>query len=108
MKGLGLIVAFLVGGQTVLADGYVMGSGRWTCDRVVAASNGSEIERGQVYGWILSAWSQETFHRETGFIDTVERVGGLKIVDLTLAECRKAPPDAPLFRVVQSMMKNTY
>ncbi|MEM7438900.1 MAG: 5'-methylthioadenosine phosphorylase [Pseudomonadota bacterium] len=107
MKVLATVALLLAGAQTAVADGYVMGSGRWTCDRVTAAADGTDLEKGQVFGWIMGVWSQETFHREVGFIDTVEKVGGLRIVELTIQECGKASGETPLFRVVQGMMANT-
>ena len=91
----------------VLADGFVMGSGRWTCGQAIQAWQGKPIDKGQVAGWILGFWSAATFTRETGFVDTVERAGGLKIIEATLAECSKTSPDTPLYRVAQGMIENT-
>lgn len=91
-----------------LADGYVMGAGRWTCAEVIrVGQSGNESEVAQLAGWLMGFWSAATFHRETGFIDTVEQVGGRKIFEVTLAECRKADPDQFLYRVSQSMIDNT-
>lgn len=90
------------------AEGFVLGAGRWSCaDAVQAAQQGSPIQKGQLAGWILGYWTSATFQRETGFIDTVEKVGGQKIYEATIAECTAAPPDTPLYRVADSMIRNT-
>ena len=90
------------------ADGFVLGSGRWSCGDVIKASEqGSPLQQGQLAGWLLGYWSAATFQRETAFVDIVENVGGQKIYHATIAECRKAPPDTLLFRVADSMIANT-
>lgn len=90
------------------ADGFVMGSGRWTCEQVLQVlEKGEPIEQGQFYGWVLGAWSLATLRREEGFIDKVENAGGRKIVEVTIAECKKAPGDTELFKVVDTMIRNT-
>ena len=89
------------------ADAYIMGSGNWTCEKSIQAWKGTPIDKGQVAGWILGYWSFATTTRETAFIDTVERVGGLAIIEKTIEECRKARPDTPLHEVANGMIKNT-
>jgi hypothetical protein len=89
-------------------DGFVMGAGGWSCaDVVQIVDGGSESEIGQITGWLLGYWSAATFARETGFVDTVEQVGGRAIFDATVAECRKAPGNTLLYVVTRSMIKNT-
>lgn len=88
------------------ADGYVMGSGRWTCADAIAAWNGEPIDKGQFVGWVLGYWSAATFEREDSFVDIVENVGGEAILSSTLTECQ-AHPDEQLFVVVRSMIGNT-
>jgi len=101
-------LAFSALGAPLWADGYVMGAGRWSCGKAIEVyETGSPLDKGQFAGWILGYWSAATFERETAFIDTVERVGGIKIADITIAECRKAPPETPIFKVTQSMIRNT-
>ena len=68
---------------------------------------GSPVQKGQLVGWLLGYWTAATFQRETAFVDIVENVGGEKIYEATIAECRKAPPNTPLFRVADSMIANT-
>lgn len=89
-------------------DGYVMGAGRWSCGEVIdRLESGDTGLEGQLVGWILGYWSAATFARETGFVDTVEQVGGRAIFDATVAECHGAPPDTPLYIVTKSMISNT-
>jgi hypothetical protein len=91
-----------------LADGYVMGAGRWPCTEVVrVADQGNSSEIGQLAGWLMGFWTAATFTRETGFIDTVEAAGGRKILDATVAECRKAPGSTLLYKLSRSMIDNT-
>jgi hypothetical protein len=89
-------------------DGYIMGAGRWTCaDALNIVQNGSPSQKGQLAGWILGFWSSATLSRETGFVNTVERVGGEKVYTATLTECQKAPGSTLLYRVASEMIKNT-
>jgi len=90
------------------ADGYVMGAGQWTCAEVVRVyDSGTGIEKGQVFGWIMGYWSSATFHRETKFIDTVEKFGGLGISEATVARCRKASPETLLHKLTDDIIRNT-
>lgn len=101
--GLGLCLAAM----QARADGYVMGAGRWTCERVVqVAESGTPIEKGQVFGWILGYWSFASTARETGFVDTVERVGAEGIANATVEICR-SQPQTPLFRVSDIIIRTT-
>jgi len=103
-----LLLATLAAPSLATADGFVIGAGRWNCGDVVAAdAPDKSAERLQIAGWIFGYWSAATFARETAFIDTVENVGGNAILDATLAECQKAAPETPLFRIVQQMITNT-
>ena len=91
-----------------LADGYVFGAGRWTCAKAIEVYEaGTPLDKGQLVGWILGYWSHATFSREKGFIDTVEKVGGIKIATATVDECRKAPADLMIFKVADGMIANT-
>lgn len=103
-----LLAGALLFPNITIADGYVLGAGRWTCAEVVrVADGGSQSEVGQMAGWLFGFWSAETFGAETAFIDIVENAGERKILDLSIAECRKAPPETLLFRVTQSIIRNT-
>ena len=103
-----LIATLILAPFAARADGYVMGAGRWTCgDLIRINESGTDIEMGQVFGWILGYWSSATFQRETEFIDTVEAAGGAKIAGATIAQCRKAPPETVLYRVADEMIRNT-
>ncbi|MCP5073047.1 MAG: 5'-methylthioadenosine phosphorylase [Rhodobacteraceae bacterium] len=107
MKFLKLLVVGLIWPGIAAADGYVMGSGRWNCgDAVSAYESGAPSQQGQLAGWIMGFWSAATFERETKFVDIVENVGAEKIVNSTLAECRKSP-NVSVHRVVRSMIENT-
>ncbi len=93
---------------TVSAQGFVMGSGRWSCaDAIRVFDSGTPIDKGQLFGWLMGFWTAATFDRETGFIDRVEAAGGEAIANATIEECRKAPADTLLYRVAQSMIRNT-
>ena len=90
------------------ADGYVLGAGRWTCgDAVRVFETGTQIEKGQLFGWLMGFWSSATFQRETGFVDVVENAGGEAIANATVEECRNASADTLIFRVAQTMIRNT-
>jgi len=107
MKKLVLLLSMLAP-TLAIADGYVVGAGRWTCAEVVRIGDGgTDIEVGQLTGWVLGFWSAATFTADTAFIDIVENVGGRAILDATVDACRKAPTDAMLFQVSQSMIRNT-
>lgn len=108
MKQLFLAAAVAFVPTLAVADGFVMGAGRWTCGQALNVSQtGSPIEKGQLIGWLLGFWSAATFEREVGFVDTVEKAGGEAIYNATLQQCAKAPADTVLFRVVRSMIENT-
>ena len=107
MKRVLAAAILLAGPAPALADGFMMGSGQWTCGQAIGAWNGTPIQKGQLAGWIMGYWSAATTARESAFVDTVEKVGGLKIVEATLAECQKAGSEAMLYRVTQGMIANT-
>ena len=89
-------------------DGFVMGAGRWSCDTALEAANaGDGMAYEQLVSWLMGFWSHATFTRETGFIDIVEQVGGLRIFELTMTECQRAPGDTLLYVVSRSMIENT-
>ncbi|EBA09174.1 hypothetical protein [Sagittula stellata] len=89
-------------------DSYVMGAGGWTCAKVLETFHGTdESLKGQLAGWVLGVWTRATTEREKGFTDIVENVGGLKIYEATLNECRQAPPSTYLYRVAYKMIENT-
>ena len=92
---------------TAQADGFMMGSGQYTCRQAIDAWNGAPIDKGQLAGWIMGYWSAATTTREKGFVDTVERVGARHVVEVTLTECQKAGPEAMLYRVTQALIRNT-
>ncbi|MCP5088263.1 MAG: 5'-methylthioadenosine phosphorylase [Rhodobacteraceae bacterium] len=107
MKFLKILVVGMIWPGIAAADGYVMGSGRWSCaDAVAVYEGGSPLQKGQLAGWIMGFWSAATFERETKFVDIVESVGAEKITNSTVAECRKAS-EVPVYRVVRSMIENT-
>ncbi|MEM1160188.1 MAG: 5'-methylthioadenosine phosphorylase [Pseudomonadota bacterium] len=100
--------AFTFSATAALADSFIMGPGRWTCQQVVAAAEGTDnVQKGQVVGWVLGYWSRSTEGRGDAFVDTVEKVGGRKIFEITVDRCRNSDPETPLFRVARSMVKNT-
>lgn len=111
-----LALALIVSCATPLAaqvtfsstDSYIMGAGGWTCAEVIETFQGSdESLKGQLAGWVLGVWTRATTEREKGFTDIVEKVGGLKIYEATLTECRQEPPSTYLYRVVYKMIDNT-
>ena len=107
MRVFGVVLAILMSPVFANADAYILGSGRWTCGEAVRVFQaGSDLEKGQLAGWILGFWSAATFERDTAFIDTVERAGGIAIANATIERCRGAG-DTPVFRVVQGMIRNT-
>lgn len=90
------------------ADGYIIGAGRWTCEKAIEVfETGDPSEKGQLAGWIFGFWSFATGTREKEFIDKVEAAGGIRIADLTIAECRKAPPETMVYQVSGSIIRNT-
>lgn len=90
------------------ADGYIIGAGRWTCEKAIEVlESGTESEKGQLAGWIFGFWSFATGTREAEFVDKVEAAGGIRIADLTIAECRKAPPETMVYQVSGSIIRNT-
>jgi hypothetical protein len=90
------------------AEGYVMGAGSWPCAEVVEIMETGDPSRvGQVAGWVFGSWSAASFRRETGFVDSIEQVGGETILRRTVQECRNAPPDTFLYTLVNSMIANT-
>lgn len=108
MRALLLATALCAAAPQALADGFMMGAGRWTCGEVSRIQqNGTPAEFGQLAGWILGFWSAATLTRETSFVDTVENAGGKKIYEATLAQCQKAGPDVLLYRVARGMVANT-
>ncbi len=108
MKTLIFSAVLAATGSAALGDGYVLGSGRWTCAEAGRiAQAGSPIEQGQLVGWLLGFWTAATFERETKFVDIVENAGGRAIYDATLKECADAPPETLLYRVAQEMIRNT-
>lgn len=101
-------LALMLFAAPALADGYVMGAGRWPCGEVIrVAEGGTDSEVGQLAGWILGFWSAATLVRDTGFVDTVENAGGRAVFDATVSQCRKASPDTLLYILSQSMIDNT-
>ena len=107
MRRLLLAATLALAAGPSLADGFVIGPGRWSCADAVRIW-GAEMTppKGQLAGWILGYWTAESFRREKAFVDRVEAAGGLRIAEATIQECRKAP-EAQLYRVVQSMIRNT-
>lgn len=62
--------------------------------------------KGRSFGWILGYWSFASTARETGFVDTVERVGAEGIANATVEICR-SQPQTPLFRVSDIIIRTT-
>lgn len=107
MKTLALLAA-LAAPVSAIADGFILGAGRWTCaDALAVGETGKPIEIGQMVGWVLGYWSAETYYRGEDFTDKVEAAGGKQVFQAMLAECRKAPPETPVFRVVQAIISGT-
>ncbi|QDC08942.1 hypothetical protein FHY55_06655 [Oceanicola sp. D3] len=89
------------------AEAFMMGTGRWTCERARAAFVTQNIsDQGQVAGWILGYWSHASIGQPTAFLDKMQEVGGGKIVEITLAECQKNP-NAMLFQVTEAIVQNS-
>lgn len=89
------------------AEAYMMGTGRWTCERARAAFVTQTVtDQAQVAGWILGYWSHASIDQPTGFLDKMQEVGGNKIVEITLAECQKNP-NAMLFQVTEAILQNS-
>ncbi|MCP5036517.1 MAG: 5'-methylthioadenosine phosphorylase [Rhodobacteraceae bacterium] len=103
-----ILAALLLSPNLAQADGYVLGAGRWPCSEVIRVyEGGTQSEIGQLAGWLLGFWSAATFGAETAFIDIVENAGGREVLEISVAECRKAPPETMLFRLSQSIISNT-
>ena len=98
-------LAGVIAAQQAAADGYVIGAGRWTCERALSASVGRALDKGQVYGWIFGAISQQTFAGDTKFVDTIEQIGGARVAEIVFDECRKAAPDTELYKVVDKVVR---
>lgn len=91
-----------------VTDSFIMGAGRWPCSQLLdVAASRAPLDLGQAAGWVLGAWSRATTEREKRFTDIVENVGGTRIFEATVEECRKAPPSTPLYRVVYRMIDST-
>ena len=104
-----LVFLTLLAPNLASADGFILGAGRWTCVEVVAAHESGDMSNvGQALGWLFGYWSAATLNREESFTDIVENAGGRAIYDATVAECRKAPENAMLYQVAQSMIDNTH
>ena len=107
-KILALCLVMALAPATARADGYVLGAGRWTCaDAIRLYEAEPSSESYQFFGWLMGYWSAATFERETRFIDIVENAGGKAIADATIAECRAAKPETLVYKVTQSMIRNT-
>lgn len=88
--------------------GFVMGSGQWTCGDVLAvAQRGSELQRGQLFGWILGYWSAVSFAEEDSFAEVMSQAGGQGIANVTISECGRQPANAPLYLVTQGLVANS-
>lgn len=89
------------------SEAYMMGTGRWTCERARAAFVTQNVtDQGQVAGWILGYWSHASIEKPTPFLDKMQEVGGTKIVEITLAECQKNP-NAMLYQVTEAILQNS-
>ena len=98
----------LATGTPAQADGFVLGSGQWTCGDVLRiAQGGSPLDRGQMFGWIMGYWSAVSFAENDAFVANMQRAGGQTIANITIAECRNQPPEAPLFLVTQGIVANS-
>ncbi|MCO6383085.1 MAG: hypothetical protein JXQ91_14430 [Vannielia sp.] len=90
-----------------LSEAFMMGTGRWTCERARAAFVTQNVtDQGQVAGWILGYWSHASIDTPKAFLDKMQEVGPGKIVDITLAECQKNP-NAMLFQVTEAILQNS-
>lgn len=89
---IGLLVAPLIGAGAARADSYLMGVGQWTCTRMIDTfTNGAPVEKGQAAGWILGFWSAATAYEAPAFTAQLEEVGGARVVQATIRECRNNP-----------------
>lgn len=105
---LALTCALTFSGGAAFADAFILGSGRWTCEQSISVyKTGTDLQKGQLVGWILGTWTSATFSREKEFIDTVERVGGQKIVESTISVCGNAPPETLVYQIVNRMIRDT-
>ena len=101
-----LLCAALLAPTPGLADGYVMGAGRWTCEKVITVVDEKQAnEFYQLAGWILGFWSRESLGREAAFNDMLEKQGGTTIVDFTVATCRKVAPETLVYQLTQDIIK---
>ena len=80
MRRLLLAATLALAAGPSLADGFVIGPGRWSCADAVRIW-GAEMTppKGQLAGWILGYWTAESFRREKAFVDRVEAAGGLEV-----------------------------
>jgi hypothetical protein len=89
-------------------NGFVLGSGQWTCGDVLGvAQNGTPLDRGQMFGWIMGYWSAASFAESDAFIASMQTAGGQSIANITIAECRNQPAAAPLYLVTQGIIANS-
>lgn len=88
--------------------GFVMGSGQWTCgDVLTVAQRGTDLQRGQLFGWILGYWSAVSFNEDDSFAQVMSQAGGQNIANVTIAECGRQPTNAPLYLVTQGIVANS-
>ncbi|MBM7069453.1 5'-methylthioadenosine phosphorylase [Actibacterium sp. 188UL27-1] len=89
-------------------DGYVMGAGRWTCERArTTFETGTEVDQGQLFGWLMGYWSAATQGGTSEFITTVQEAGGKRIAEITLTECAKQHPETSIIAVTEALIDNT-
>ncbi len=103
-----LFTCLFLAASPALADGYIMGAGRWTCEKVVAVADGEHLgDYFQMAGWILGFWSRETLDQDTPFIDKVEGIGGQKVFQFTVDACRKVAPETPLYVLTRNIIASS-
>ncbi len=107
MKRLLLAIALLAP-STAMADRYILGAGRWTCETLLTANESGDMAKVfQAVGWLLGYWSAESRHQSTRFVDIVEQAGGAALFDQTLAACRIAPAGSLLYEITDSIIETT-
>lgn len=107
-RGTAAFVLSLGVSTSAQADGFILGSGSWTCGQALATvQNGTPLDRGQLIGWIMGFWTAASFEKEDGLPQVLAQSGGQTVANLTINECRQQPANAPIYLVTQGLIENT-
>ncbi len=107
-RGTATFVLSLGVSTSAQADGFILGSGSWTCGQALATvQNGTPLDRGQLIGWIMGFWTAASFEQEDGLAQVLAQSGGQTVANLTINECRQQPANAPIYLVTQGLIENT-